>query len=405
LQTVEKSSWPPRYYSEIQGLFAAMQRAHLFVVLISEGARHSEVVDMRRDCVVYARNGMPYANGRTFKLVERLDGEEREWVLPDVAAQAIEQQARLVALVEKLESMMPTSHENPPLDGQPESMHLWAQLGSGGQGDVSQPLNDLRNSLRLFAKTLLMDEKPGGINIHAHRFRKTLARLCGLALTHSPKILQDVFGHKSIEMTLYYIMTDKSFSDEVIKVTRELRVMRAKELVEDIVAAEDAQSQGLCNLPLGGYGGPAALTMHQAIHAHKIQVHRRGEEWGADSALELAHILTMNGENWSYPRPGVICTKSIGETGACSKSRGYPEPSNCHQDCNHRLEEPIARRDVDLVLDALVRDYQASGEQGDLMTQAYLGDQIRQEVVRFQDLQAKWMQNPVVAAVMTEVQE
>jgi hypothetical protein len=96
--------WPPRNHVEYMALMGSVQAAHLFVVLLSMGARRSEILSLKRDCVVYFADGRPRASGRTFKLVERHDGKERDWQLPSVAVNALEQQARLVALGEQLAS-------------------------------------------------------------------------------------------------------------------------------------------------------------------------------------------------------------------------------------------------------------------------------------------------------------
>jgi len=392
--------WPPRNFAHVMGLLATLQRAHLFIAMMSEGARSGEVHDMTRNCVVHGRNGMPYVSGRTFKLVQRHDGEERDWVLPDAAVTAIEQQVRLVKIVERIVRIRPSRDEAIAPEEVAPSQNLWASLGSGSAADPTKPLGSLKMAFRLYADDLGMERRPGGKNVHPHRFRKTVARLCALALTQSPKILQDVFGHKSIEMTLYYILTDKALAAEVEQIARELRVMRAKEMVEDMVAAEEAATERMRDAPLAGYGGPAALAMSNAVKTEIVRVHRRGEQWTAANALGLAQVLTMGGDAWMYPRPGVICTKLPGEAGACNRSKGRPEPSNCDSECSHRLEEATQRRDVDETIARLIEDCRVAVEQGDLMTQSFLQEQLRQEVVRFKDLQDKWIGNAVVATAM-----
>lgn len=394
-----KTEWPPRTFGDIMGLIHCVQLAHLFVVALSTGGRQSEVLDLKRWCVQYARNGMPYAAGRTFKLVQRHDGELRDWVLPDFAVQAIEQQARLVQLAELIGPIRP---ECSP-DGAPQptgAAHLWAQVYGSSSSDRTAPLLDLRQAFISYARTLGMDTEPGGQNLRPHRFRKTVARLVALALTQAPKILMDVFGHKSIEMTLYYILTDKALQADIEQVSRELRVMRAKEVVEKMVNDEETQTDGLL---LGGYGGPAALVVHRAIEAQKERLHCRGEKWGADSAVELAEILTLQGKAWQFVRPGVICTKFPGtESGPCNKSKGHPEPASCQSHCKHRLEEAYLREDVDGVVRDAVKAYHEAGENGEELVQALWAGQIRAHIGRFEDLRAKWMSDPIVRRLVEE---
>lgn len=147
-------------------------------------------------------------------------------------------------------------------------------------------------------------------------------------------------------MTLYYILSDKSLRAEIETVSRELRVMRAKEVIERMVEA-DLASQGTGSIDLGGYGGLAAVSLHNAIEVHRNRLHRRGEKLGANNVDELAELFTLQGKAWEQVRRGVLCTKFPGEAGPCSKSKGRPEPSKCQSSCTHRLEEAFLREDVD----------------------------------------------------------
>ncbi|WP_124909640.1 tyrosine-type recombinase/integrase [Burkholderia cepacia] len=399
----ENLHWPPRSFTHILGLLNNVQMAHLFAVSLSTGGRKSETLTLQRDCIEYARNGMPYANGRTFKLVKRHDGQLRDWVLPDLAVEAIEQQVRMVSLIESIGLQLPdrsTTADDNPVE---PPRHLWVQVSSGSHSDRTSPFVNLEKALKVYAKTLGMDTVPGGQNIRPHRLRKTVARLVALALTQAPKILMDVFGHKSIEMTLYYILTDKDLQAEIETVSRELRVIRAKEAVEKMVAGEDQRNEAL---PLGGYGGPAALMVNRAIQVHEDRLHQRGEDWGADSPMELAEILTLQGKAWQLVRPGVICTKFAGtESGPCNKSKGHPEPSRCQSYCKHRLEEPFLREDVDGAIRDSVQAYVEAGEGGEELVQALWAGQVRAHVSRFEDLRHKWMGNPVVRSIVEESEQ
>lgn len=343
---------------------------------------------------------MPYANGRTYKLVKRHDGELRDWVVPDLAVEALEQQVRMVGLIESIGLQQPVRTTTDSVNSVEPRRHLWVQVSSASLSDRTSPFLNLDCALRAYAKTLGMDPAPGGQNLRPHRLRKTVARLVALALTQSPKILKDVFGHKSIEMTLYYILTDRDLQAEIETVSRELRVMRAKEAVEKMAAGEDLPNYVL---PLGGYGGPAALMVNRAIRVHVDRLHQRGEDWDAKSPMELAEILTLQGSAWQLVRPGIICTKFAGtESGPCNKSSGRPEPSRCQSYCKHRLEEPFLRQDVDGAIGESVQAYVEAGEAGEELVQALWAGQVRAHVSRFEDLRQKWMENAVVRSIVGE---
>jgi integrase len=400
-RTSAPDAWPPRTLASVLGLLGNVQLAHLFVVSLSTGGRSSETLDLRRGCVQIAVDGRSYANGRTFKLVRRHDGELRDWVLPDLAVTAIEQQSRLVRLVETIGRQKPASRGRSISN--PSSDHLWAQVSGGPASDRSMPLRNLDTALRAYANTLGMDERPNGQMLRPHRFRKTVARLAALALTQAPKVLMDVFGHKSIEMTLYYILSDKTLQAEIEQVGRELRIMRAEETVEAIVAAEDA---GAAGLKLGGYGGPAALMIDRAIQVQRERAHQRGERWGAGSVRELAEVLTLQGKAWEVVRRGVVCTKFPGsESGPCNKSRGRPEPAHCQSDCSHRLEEAFLRADVEAAVASSVAEYDAALAANDELMQAMWSGQIRAHIGRFEDVRVRWMGHPLVQRAVATGQD
>ena len=382
-------------------LLGIVQVAHYFIVALSMGARQSEALGLQRDCVSFAADGRTYANGRTYKLVERHEGEFRDWQLPDVAAEAIEQQVRVVSLGEHIAYINPdTSIKNTKsVMTENASNHLWAQLSSAARSDSKDPLRDINKALVSFARALCMDTAPGGQNLRSHRFRKTLARLVALALTQAPKLLMEVFGHKSIEMTLYYILTDKDLRAEIETVSRELRVMRAKEVVERMVES-DLAGKGTDGGDLGGYGGLGAVSVMSAIGVHRERVHRRGEQWGAKNVLELAELLTLQGKAWEQVRAGVLCTKLPGEAGPCNKSKGRPEPSKCQSSCGHRLEEAFLREDVDGSIRESLVAYEQALADDEMLTSAHWAAQVRAHVPRFPDLCEKWMKNATVQTLM-----
>jgi integrase len=392
--------WPPRTYLDFMGLLGGLQMAHGTTVLLSMGSRQSEFLSLERNCVVRSKDGRLYANGKTFKLVQRHDGELRDWLMPDLAAEAIEQQLRLVDIGERIGALPPNRKSKllPPIELTPT--HLWAQLSAGaGASDSTLPLRDINKALVSYVRMLLMDRAPSGQNLRSHRFRKTIARLVALALTQAPKLLMDLFGHKSIEMTLYYILSDKDLRAEIETVSRELRVMRAKDVIEKMVDA-DVSAQTVDNAKMGGYGGLAAATVQDAIEVQKQRVHRRGDDWGADSVIELAELLTLQGQTWDQVRPGVICTKFPGEAGPCNKKRGRPEPSKCQSSCDYRLEEAFLREDIDGSIADSVAAYEQATADNENLTKAHWAAQIRAHVGRMPDLREKWMRHPTVSGLM-----
>lgn len=381
-------TWPPTGFGQVMALINHVQLAHLFVVALSTGARRSETLDLSRSCIHYGVDGTPLAKGLTFKLVKKNAGEDRDWALPNLAVEALEQQVRLLNEVESLGPQKPANNIADAEDVEYQNRHLWAQLSGAPKSNPKTQLLGLNHALVKYAQAIGLSTSPGNQRLRHHRFRKTIARLAALAMTQAPKVMMDVFGHKSIEQTLYYILTDKDLGAEIEQVSRELTVMRAKEVIEKIIAAEDAPAT---ETPLAGYGGPAALMVQRSINVQKERLHATGADWGAHSATELADILTLHGKSWSLVRRGVICTKYPGtEAGPCNKSRGKPEPSHCQSHCAYRLEEAFLRDDVDNSIRDAVVAYNKAKEAGDELLEALWAGQVRANIGRFEDLRHKW---------------
>ena len=395
--------WPPEIWTDVMGWLGIIQSGHYFIAGLSMGTRQGEALALERYNVTYAPDGLPYANGRTFKLVERHDGQIRDWVLPDAAVDALEKQARLVNVVEKIANLVVKNNSKRGKQaGHDSSTFLWAQLsGAPSVSDATKRLKNINTALNNFAEMLQMSLAPGKQSLRSHRLRKTLARLVALAVSQAPKLLMDVFGHKTIEMTLYYILADKDLRVEAEKVARELNVMRAKEVVEKMVEADVAPETSTL---LGGYGGLGAITIREAVESYRAKTHRRGEDWGSETAEELAQMLTCQGVSWLQVRRGVICTKLPGEAGPCNKRLGRPEPGKCNVTCTHRLEEGFLREDVDATIADCVRSYSEAIQDSESLTAAHWAAQIRVQVPRFPDLQAKWMADPVVMQLMKRKQ-
>lgn len=386
--------WPPRNFSQFMGLMNTLQAAHLFIISMSMAARRSELLHLQRDCLIHSKNGLSYAIGKTFKLVDAFEGEERDWVLPNAAVNAIERQRKLVCIGEKIGSRDAQPPSKSPLFGN----HLWAQLGTSASSRRTEPLIDINKALVKYAKDLGLEANPGGQRMRSHRIRKTIARLVALALIEAPKILKQVFGHKSIEMTLTYILSDENLRADIEVVSRELRIMRAKEAVE---AMMEAEAKGRGSLQFGGYGGPAALALQRAVNQTTKRARESGVDWGASDALELASILTLGGKAWQLVRQGVVCTKFPGtESGPCNKSKGHPEPASCSSLCHHRLEEGFLREDVDASISAAIEGYKSSALSKDFLVQAHWAGQIRTNISRFSDLHNKWMEDPTVREIL-----
>jgi hypothetical protein len=240
-----------------------------------------------------------------------------------------------------------------------------------------------------------MDPKPSGDYLHPHRFRKTIARLVGVALFNSPTmtaplVLKRLLGHKSIEMTLHYILADKGIQEEAAKVLQELRIMNSAEALEEI---HKALATGT-SLP--GNGGPAASGLVEAVKDHEQRLAESGRVWTKGSAYDLAAILTMKGVGWRFIRKDVVCTKIPGEDAPCQKkrSRGEPNVTNCQPTCNNKLVLHRARRDVEEIAAVCLNTAREALKNEQYMMLYQVVSQLQAEVMAFPDLETRYMDDP-----------
>ncbi|ADL56753.1 site-specific integrase [Gallionella capsiferriformans] len=382
-------AWPPRYWENMSILAVTLQAAHLWVALLGMGGRISEISSLKRDCIDWARDGKPFANGKTFKLSANFAGTDRDWPAPEILVQALAQQARLVSAWERIARLVKglSQEDNEMLvfDGE----HLWASLGAG-QNDPESQLMSFGQALQKLAERTGLTPKPGGKNLHPHRFRKTIARLVGIAIVDSPRVLMKLFGHKDIAMTLGYILTDKALQVEIDQVARELRIMRCQEVIEDMHTALHTPDAS----KFGGHGGGAAPFITEAVKTHEEELHRTGQLWDANSSYELSVILTGNGQYFRMTRPGVVCLKESREAGPCT----------CDSTCINRIEEKTARRDVRKVIPVLIDEGKRALVENQLLLVADKVQQINEEILRFDDIKEEFVNHPDVVLLREAVE-
>lgn len=384
--------WPPRHWTSVQNLAVTLQSAHLWMALLIMAARIGEVATLGRDCIEFKRDGKPYANGKTYKASRALAGKEKEWPLPEVMVDVFAQQVKLIEASERLVKTIKGSTDLTNLLG--DSTHIWASLGF--PGNATEKLVGYGNALLNLAERIGMTPKPGGKNLHAHRFRKTLARLAGLAIDGSQKVLMLLLGHEDVTTTLGYMQADPAFAKEVDDITRELRIMRGEALIEDMRAAVLHAS----SLPYGGHGGGGAPLLANAVRNYEEKLHRSGEQWGVTTARELSVLLTNNGESARLISAHVVCTKVAGEVGMCSGKRGAIVTGNCQTECPNHIEEKTGRRDTERVIPILLKHAEEHMSNKDWLPLKSNKKQLEQELKRYDDIGALWREKPEVRAIL-----
>lgn len=395
-RTTDRFEWPPRTHEQLKILSVTLQSAHLFLTLLASAGRIGEVETLSRSCVKTARDGRDYVHGWTYKLSGNLFGDARNWPAPTVLVQTLGQQARLSAAWSRLPpgqlaGGLPTA---PPAHNA-----LWLSLGVGRGSKASDPLGKSGGALQRLATRIGMDPKPGGINLHPHRFRKTIGRLAGVALFNSPVVLKRLFGHKSIEMTLHYILCNSDIRTEAEAVLRELRILHCAQALEDV---REALANGA---PLPGHSGAAAVRLVGAIKDHEERLVKSGRVWADGSAYELAYLLTARGQGWRFIQKNVICAKVPGEGGLCRKNKGEPNTSNCKPECNNRIVLALERRDAGEIVESYIDVARQARDDEQYMVFYEAMQRLLEELDAFPDIKAQYLEDPQLQSLLASYQE
>jgi len=368
----EGGQWPPKSLSDICHLANTLMAVHMMTFFLSEGSRASECLSLLPDYIVESRGGINSVYGRTYKLEFPEGGTLRDWTLPDIALLALHNQK----LMRNYFGRVSFDTRSPIMASLDDS--LWVNVNTGRELGASYHYLIIQSISRLGLGHLSDDIRP-----HSHRFRKTLARLAGLAMVGSPKILMDLFSHRDIEMTLSYMLSDPGFRAEVEEVARAQTIMLAK----DVIVNSD-------NL-----GGPAGNPIAEAVRAEKA---RHGREFGINEITKFAETLTLGGTYWVFVRPGIICTKLAQEAGPCNKGVERPEPSRCRSFCSYRVEMGFLKNDVDGIISNSINHLKTCIASGDfIMAEAWRG-QLVANITRFREIQLKYQSVPEVYYILKQ---
>lgn len=378
-RTVVMEAWPPKNFRAVAQMVGWVQMAHYTLVSLATGARWSEHSGATVGSVEELDDGGGRWHSRTWKLEENHAGVHREWPLPPEAVNAIRQQERLARFM----------HPDPA------DTHLWVTMRASttratpdtpaAQRPAGSPLLRLNETYEDFILGLGLDGMLKGIRPHAHRWRKTLARLAAMALVGAPKILMDLFGHNQIEMTLRYILSNPDVVAEIEDAARAyLHAMG-----EEILAEEESEE-------LTGEGTgrvEALLEFFRARHAEGA--------FGTKSMEEVIEILIFNGKSFTIVRPGIVCLKSAGETGACTRTCAI-DPAQCGSDCSFHVGTHKAETDADATIRSLIAKLMNPDiAESEMVAEAYRG-QIVAHLNNWEDLRTRWLKDEFVVSIWSE---
>ncbi|TBG58345.1 hypothetical protein ELG71_08255 [Rhizobium leguminosarum] len=341
------SEWPPRTYSTIPLLINVIQALNASTAAFCSAARLHEVSGA--SCPTDETEREQVLKSTTYKFAGTLGGEKRNWPLHPFAIRALEIQAKLSSVVK------PTGAD-----------YLWVQTRNSSTGNRGDPLLDISVATVEAIKNLDLTKFSEG-RPHYHRWRHTIARLIGLTVEEAIEVIQDIFGHEDVEMSIHYMLSDPEIVEWAIQVSKDVAIALAEEAIKEVEA--------------GKAGGTAAARIADSMIGYKM---RRGiEALGTDDINEAAHFLTLNGVAFQRVKRGILCTKAPGEFGKCTKGRGKPDAGACQSDCMHRLELALEQAQCRDEIMYLLAAHQIANADGEIMKVARLEGQILSELKRW----------------------
>jgi len=309
--------FPPRCKTDWLMLVSICQGSLFQLLLLMTGGRKSEILSLTQGSLTGGATGHTL-KGRTFKFSRLREGNPIEWPLPEKVAEYCLRQAALASLL--------------LVDG---SNSLWVSTNL-----FNQYRGRICGNYQLIAfieRHKLQSELTGG-NYHPHRFRKTVARLVVLSLTGSPMILRTIFGHRDIQTTVNYILSDPSIREEM----REIAISRVGDLAGEI--AENIDSAG----------GAGAKTLRSAkdrfFDALRVPKDERNQRTVLDDFV--GSHLARGSIDLKMIFPGIVCIKPPSGKGLCGD--GEIIVSGCRPNCANFLVLPSAKEQVHSSIDMLL---------------------------------------------------
>jgi len=343
-------SWPPGNARSVNRLVNTLQALNVCMLAFCTGARSSEIAAAEDQELGKSSD---HFRSLTFKLADEFSGKPRDWPLHPAAVRALAVQHELASIV------------------RPNGLkHLW--VISKTREHLGQPLLNLTEPLVNAVEHLELSHLAGADRAHLHRWRHTVARLVALSVIGAPQVLLDLFGHRDLDMTLRYMLSDPAIVEDAMKVAKETAFATAEEAIAETIR--------------GDAGGPAAPVLRKGLD----EAMRRGEEaFDTRTLRETAEMLTFNGRYWMLVRPGVLCTKGLGEYGPCTRERGAPDSGSCRTACTHRLELARAKKDCEDALRALLHERDEACADNAEMLLANLDGQILSQLARWDEVRAR----------------
>lgn len=290
-----------RVRHEAMMLATSLRNACAVLIFLVTGMRRSELANLQvgNYWEIPGQPGNYRLRYLVFKTSEGSQGDEHEIPIPRVAYQAL-------CLLERL-----TKHAREY--GKTDLLLTSVTINFG----TPIGLTSINAFLKIWCEDLGLSEV-----IHPHQFRKTLAMFLIYQDTGNLPLIQRLFSHKSLRMTLAYITKLPGIAEEVKLALLE----QNKELMAELLQAAST----------GVIGGAAGLRIRENVESGKYAAILNDDGWETleqfvdsllDEGVALLHRAALN----------VICTKTPGvdQPAPCDPpyaeklNRLHPNIQNC----------------------------------------------------------------------------
>lgn len=347
----------PILWTDLQRLISCTQKSLYGLLLLLTAGRASEIRTLRRHGglveLLDQELGLSVLHGRTFKLSGFGVGDDKDWPLP----------ARVGDFIKDWIAFTDFTHEN--------SHRIWVSWSAKRDASINYLV--WPESL---SKTFGLERLAGDVPVHAHRFRKTMARLAVLCLVGAPMILMDILGHDSLVTTLKYIFADPHIREELSSSLQDLRHEIAVNVAEGLSDA----------------GGPAAITLKQMRDEYFKDIGISGNARSQRArARDFAEAQLADGNiDLKVIFAGILCIKPGDLPGRCSVHTPEPDVSRCESACPYFLALPPARTWTRTTLEWLISELQDTEVQSKPLLLNYYRASFVDQAKIFDDLRIEY---------------
>ncbi|MEH7996780.1 tyrosine-type recombinase/integrase [Pseudomonas aeruginosa] len=263
-------------HTEVISVVVALIDACIVLLLCLTGMRRSEIIGLKADALTSNTDG-DWLTYTVFKTSLCSQGDIKKIPIPKIAADAI----KVVVEIGR--------------DAREYGKHdyLFVKIPKFSFGNVPQTTIVERSCERVAANLGIQ------YSIHAHRFRKSLALYIIHQDTRNLEIIKSLFSHRSLKMTLKYILSLPGVNDEV----KAILIDENTEILIEVL-------QGVISGHIGGVGGKRLAKKANSSPILRAKLQNDGKE----SLNQYVASLLDEGVKLLHRTNLAICLRTPGLT-------------------------------------------------------------------------------------------